>query len=161
MVLWSLVSERKDSSEETRHTARGKLVESSVLDEKDRLWSPGDPLEWASRGYTVTGSDYLQDVSGGRSHAWKRRFLILNILLAVMVVGFLTLLYVFMVYGPDMGEGYAIALIVSGLVTISVAALWAGRSLDNMEHGFRTPSEKVRSREDAEDKTSHGRRLYL
>jgi len=138
-----------DPSEETSHTAREKLVESSVLEEKDRLWSPGNPLEWAARGYMSTGPDYHQSVVAGRTPAWKRRYWAMNALLAVMIVAFLWLLYMFMIYGPSLGLIPAMALFLTGAAFLGVAALWIGRSVVNMEYGPpMTAREALRHKEE-------------
>jgi len=126
---------RMNPSEETRHTAREKLVESSVLEEKDRLWSPGNPLEWAARGYMSTGPDYYQDIVEGRTRAWKRRYWAMNALLGVIIVAFFLLFLAFGFYGPSLGLIPAMALFLTGAAFLGVAALWIGRSVVNMEYG--------------------------
>jgi hypothetical protein len=128
-----------DPSEETRHTAREKLVESSVIGEEDRLWSPGNPLQWAARGYMSTGPDYHQDIVEGRTPEWKRRYWTMNALLVVIIVAFLLLLYVFFVYGPSLGLIPAMALFLTGAALLGVAALWIGRSVVNLEYGSPKP----------------------
>jgi hypothetical protein len=138
-----------DPSEETRHTAREKLVESSVLEEKDRLWAPGNPLEWAAQGYMSTGPDYHQAIVEGRTPAWKRRYWAMNASLVVIIVAFLWLLYMFMVYGPKLGLILAMALFLTGAAFLGVAALWIGLSVVNMEYGpSMTPREALRQNEE-------------
>jgi hypothetical protein len=124
-----------DPTEETRHTARTKLVESSVLEEKDRLWSPGNPLEWAAQGYMSTGPDYYQSIVAGRTLAWKRRYWAMNALLVVIIVAFFWLLYMFFIYGPSLGLIDSMAMFLTGAAFLGVAALWIGRSVMSMEYG--------------------------
>jgi len=147
-------SGRMDPSEETRHTARKKLVESSVLEEKDRLWSPGNPLEWAARGYMSSGPDYHQDMVEGRTPAWKRRYWTMNALLVVIIAAFILLLYMFMVYGPSLGLIPAMAMFLTGAAFLGVAALWIGRSVVNMEYGSPMPAKEALHQEEEEKSRS-------
>jgi hypothetical protein len=122
-------------SEQTRHAAREKLVESSTLNEEDRLWSPGNPLEWAARGHMSTGPDYHQDISQGRTPEWKRRYLAMNSLLVMIAVAFVVLFLLFGFYGPSLGVVPAMALFVTGVAFLGVAAFWVGRLVVNLEYG--------------------------
>jgi hypothetical protein len=136
-------------SEETRHTAREKLAESSVLEEKDRLWSPGNPIEWAARGYMSTGPDYHQDIVQGRTREWKRRYWASNALLVVMIVAFFWLLYAFFTYGPSLDLISAMAVFLTGAAFLGVVALWIGRSVMSLEYGSpMTAKEALRQEEE-------------
>jgi len=135
-------------SEETRHDARGKLVESSVVEEKDRLWSPGNPLEWAARGYMSTGPNYHEDMAAGRTSEWRRKYWAMNALLVVIIVCLFFMLYLFIVYGPSLGLVSALALFLTGFAILGVAALWVGRSLSNLEYGFRIPPKDAHHEEE-------------
>ncbi|MFY9606189.1 MAG: hypothetical protein WAS24_05610 [Thermoplasmata archaeon] len=147
-----------DPSEETRHTAREKLVESSVLEEKDRLWSPGNPLEWAARGYMSTGPDYHQDIVEGRTPEWKRRYWAMNALLVVIIVAFFWLLYMFFICGPSLGLIPAMALFLTGAAFLGVAALWVGRSVVNLEYGLPMPVKEALHQEKEEESRSPPRK---
>jgi len=147
-----------DPSEETRHTAREKLVKASVLEEKDRLWSPGNPLEWAARGYMSTGPDYYQDVVEGRSPGWKRRYLAMNALLVVIIVAFFSLYLMFMFYGPSLGLVLAMTLFLTGAACLGVAALWIGRSVMNLEYGSPMTAKEAFHQEEEEKSRSPPRK---
>lgn len=124
-----------DPSEKTRHAARGELVESSVLEDDDRLWSPGNPLHSAAQGKMQTAPDYYEHILEGRTQKWKRSYWTTNALLAALIVAYLGLLYLFFIYGPDLGEITATALFLAGAAVLGVAALWIGRRLSDLEYG--------------------------
>jgi len=145
-------------SEETRHIAREKLVESSVLEEEDLLWSPGNPLQWAARGYMSTGPDYHQDIVQGRTPAWKRRYWAMNALLVVVIAAFIWLLYMFMVYGPNLGLIPAMTLFLTGAALLGVLALWIGRSVVNMEYGPPMTAEEALHHKEEEKPESSPRK---
>jgi len=129
-----------------------KLVESSVLEEKDRSWSPG------TRGYMSTGPDYYQDVVEGRTPGWKRRYLAMNALLVVIGVAFISLFLMWGFYGPSLGLIPAMAMFLTGAAFLGVAALWIGRSIMSLEYGPPMLAKEALHQEEEEKSRSSPRK---
>jgi hypothetical protein len=127
-----------NSSEDTRHTARMMLVESSGLKEEERLWSPGNPLEFSARDWTSTGPDYHQDIWFGRTPEWKRRYLVINVLGIAIAAAFMALFAWFTLYGPNYGVVTAMALFLTGAASLGAAAFVIWRTVVSLEAGFHT-----------------------
>lgn len=82
----------------------------------------------------------------------------MNALLVVIGVAFMLLLYVFMVYGPSLGLIPAMALFLTGVAFLGVAALCIGRSVVNMEYGSPMTAKEALHQEGEEKSRSPPRK---